>query len=320
MVTLPAALKTGRLTLQSNAVVNQITVDREGRARGVHYIDRLTHKDYEVEGRVIMLCASALESTRIMLNSTSRRWPNGIGNSSSVLGHYLMDNFIGVRTSATLPVLRSSEREVEGRPNSAFMPRWQNLDKQNRRYLRGYNVRVSSRQQLYSQAFNTAGFGPEFKKSVRKQIPYGISVWAVGERLPRFENKVELSKEVKDAWGIPALHITCTDGENEQAMVDDMASSIEEMVHLLKIEDFRMEKKITTPGLYIHEMGTCRMGNDPKKSVLNRFNQCHEVKNLFVTDGSSFPLQGQENPTLTIMALTVRACDYLVEELRRGNL
>ena len=176
MVTLPAALKTGRLTLRPNAVVSHITVDREGRARGVHFIDRITRKDQEVEGRVIMLCASALESTRIMLNSTSRRWPNGIGNSSGVLGHYLMDNFIGVRTSATLPVLLRSEREFEGRPNSAFMPRWQNLDKQNGRYLRGYNVRVSSRQQLYSQAFNTAGFGPEFKKRVRTQLPYGMSV------------------------------------------------------------------------------------------------------------------------------------------------
>ena len=267
-----------------------------------------------------MLCASALESTRIMLNSTSRLWPTGIGNSSGVLGHYLMDNFIGVRTGATLPVLRSSVREVEGRPNSAFMPRWQNLDKQNGRYLRGYNVRVSSRQQLYSQAFSTAGFGNEFKRRVRTEIPYGISVWAVGERLPRFENKVELDKAVRDAWGIPALHITFTDGENERAMADDMAASIEEMVQLLKVEDFRIEKKVTTPGLYIHEMGTCRMGSDPKKSVLNRFNQCHGVRNLFVTDGSSFPSQGQENPTLTIMALTVRACDYLVEELRRGNL
>jgi len=320
MVTLPAAMKTGRLTIRPNSVVSHITVDREGRAKGDHFIDRLTHKDYEVEGRVIMLCASALESTRIMLNSTSRSWPAGIGNSSGVLGHYLMDNFIGVRSSGILPALASSERDPEGRPNSAFMPRWQNLDKQNGRFLRGYNVRVSAGQQLYSQAFGTAGFGSEFKKKVRTEIPYGISVWAVGERLPRFENKVELNKDQKDAWGVPSLHVTFTDGENEQAIAQDMAERIEEMVTLLKVENFHLEKKITTPGLYIHEMGTCRMGNDPKKSVLNRFNQCHEVKNLFVTDGSSFPSQGQENPTLTIMALTVRACDYLAEELRRGNV
>jgi len=320
MVTLPAAMKTGRLTLRPNSIVSHITVDREGRARGVHVIDRLTHKDYEVEARVIMLCASALESTRIMLNSTSRHWPAGIGNSSGVLGHYLMDNFIGVRSSGILPALASSERGPEGRPNTAFMPRWQNLDKQNGRFLRGYNVRVSAGQQLYSQAFATPGFGSEFKKSVRAEIPYGISVWAVGERLARFENKVELNKDQKDAWSIPTLHVTFTDSENEQAIAADMAERIEEMVSLLKVENFHLEKKITTPGLYIHEMGTCRMGSDPKKSVLNRFNQCHEVKNLFVTDGSSFPSQGQENPTLTIMALTVRACDYLAEELRRGNL
>jgi len=313
-------MKTGRLTLRPNSVVSHITVDREGKAKGVHFVDRLTHKDYEVSGRVIMLCCSALESTRIMLNSTSRQWPAGIGNSSGVLGHYLMDNFIGVRSSGILPALASSERDPEGRPNSAFMPRWQNLDKQNGRFLRGYNVRVSAGQQLYSQAFGTAGFGSEFKKKVRTEIPYGISVWAVGERLPRFENKVELNKDQKDAWGVPSLHVTFTDGENEQAIAQDMAERIEEMVTLLKVENFHLEKKITTPGLYIHEMGTCRMGNDPKKSVLNRFNQCHEVKNLFVTDGSSFPSQGQENPTLTIMALTVRACDYLAEELRRGNV
>jgi choline dehydrogenase-like flavoprotein len=320
MVTLPAAMKTGRLTLRPNSVVSHITVDREGRAKGVHFIDRVTRKNFEVEGRVIMLCSSALESTRIMLNSTSRFWPNGIANSSGVLGHYLMDNFIGVRSSGTLPILMKSDREPEGRPNSAFMPRWQNLDGQNGRFLRGYNVRVSARQGLYSHAFGTRGFGPDYKRTVRTQIPYGISVWAVGERLPRFENKVELSKTVKDAWGIPALHISIEDDENTRVMADDMESTIQEMVHLLKVEDFRIEKKITTPGLYIHEMGTCRVGADPKKSVLNRFNQCHDVKNLFVTDGSSFPSQGQENPTLTIMALTVRACDYLTEQLRRGEL
>ena len=319
-VTLPAAMSTGNLTLRPNSVVSHITIDLEGQAKGVHFIDRITRQHHEVEGRVIVLCASALESTRIMLNSTSARWPHGIANSSGVLGHYLMDNFIGVRSSATLPMLLSSERAQDGRPNSSFMPRWQNLDKQDGRYLRGYNVRVGSGQSLYSHATGIAGFGSEFKKKVRTRIPTGLSVWAVGERLPRFENKVELHPELKDAWGIPALHITFTDSENERAMVEDMAASIEEMVRLLKVENFRLEKNISTPGLYIHEMGTCRMGNDPKKSVLNRFNQCHEVKNLFVTDGSSFPSQGQENPTLTIMALTVRACDYMIEELRRGNL
>jgi len=321
MVTLPAALKTGRLTLRPNAVVSHVTVDGEGRPKGIHFIDRLTHKHYEVEGRVIMLCASALESTRIMLNSTSRHWPNGMANSSGVLGHYLMDHFIGMRATGSLPILKRSEREQDGRPNYAFIPRWQNLDQQNNRYLRGYNVRISARQQqLGGHAFRIPGFGGAFKQKVRDEPPYGFSMWAVGERLPNFENKVELNRDQQDAWGIPTLHVSFANGENEFAMVKDMAANIEEMVHLQKVEDYRMEKVLTTPGLYIHEMGTCRMGVDPKKSVLNRFNQCHEAKNLFVTDGSSFPSQGQENPTLTIMALTVRACDYVVEELRRGNL
>lgn len=321
-VTLPAAARTGRFTLLSDAVVSHVTTDIEGKATGVHYISRVAKHHKEARAKVVVLAAATLESTRILLNSRSSRFPNGIGNSNGVLGHYLMDHFTVEGAGGELASLKSAKREVTGNPCGFLIPKYANTNgHKNGHFLRGYRFDGAASQQLYEQAFSLPGFGRKWRDKVRTQIPYFLSLEAQGECLPRFENFVELDSEKKDAWGIPALRIHASYGENEHAMAKAMRQDIGDMLDACGVKNADPPREdLSVFGKNIHECGTARMGTDPKKNVLNAFNQVHDVKNVFVTDGAAFVTQGCYEPTLTIMAISVRASDYLVDAYKKREL
>jgi choline dehydrogenase-like flavoprotein len=284
-------------------------------------VDAVTRNHREVFGKVLMLCAGTLESTRIMLNSTSSVYPNGIANSSGALGHYLMDHVGGGGASGSLPMLDSKHLEQDGRANGIYIPRFRNLTTKHGRFIRGYGFQGGAGQPLWEHAKGIPGFGSELKKTVREYHPWGIGLGGFGECLARLDNHVRLNKDVVDAWGIPVLHIEATFGDNELKMVRDMGETAGEMLEAAGVKDIQVSYgPRSTPGILIHEVGTARMGNDRKKSVLNKFNQAHDVNNLFVTDGACYVSSGNQNPTLTMMALTARACDYIAEEYRAGRM
>ncbi len=321
--TLPAAQRTGNYTLVPHAVVSHVILDKNtGKAKGVAYVDGLTRAHREAFGKIVVLCAGTLESTRILLNSRPLDGgDHGIANSSGVLGHYLMDHVMGAGASGAMPMLDQKFLNQDGRANGIYIPRFRNLDEQNGKFLRGYGYQGGAGQSLFGHAKGTPGFGADFKKSVREVHPWGIGVGAFAECLARYENHVRINKEVVDAWGIPALHIDMEFGDNERKLVEDAAEQGGEMLEAAGAKYVEISKgPLSTPGLAIHEVGTARMGNDPKKSVLNKFNQSHDVKNLFVTDGAAFVSIACQNPTLTMMALTARACEYAADQLRTGQL
>ena len=320
--TLPAAARTGRMTLITHAVASHVILDPgTSKARGVHYVDGLTRAHRQVFGKVVLLCAGTLESTRLLLNSRSPDGAEGLGNSSGVLGHYLMDHVKRGGATGILPMLDTKRLEPDGRAAGIYVPRFRNLKTRHERFLRGYGLQGGSGQSLWSHAHGLPGFGADFKQRVRGDHPWGVSLSGYGECLARYENHVRINKDVVDAWGIPALHVEMEWSDNEHEMVRDMAEAAEESLRAAGAEEI-VARRVTDapPGFSIHEVGTARMGSDPKKSVLNKFNQSWDVKNLFITDGACYVSNGCQNPTLTMMALTVRACDYLVEEYRAGRL
>lgn len=319
--TLPAAAKTGRLTLIPNAVVSHLLVDDRGRCRGAYYVDRVSRMHREVAGKTVVLCASTLETTRIMLNSRSSAHPAGIANSSGVLGHYLMDHIMGGGAAGTLPVLRGVADTRGNRPNGIYIARFRNLDgPQEKNFIRGYGFQGSAEESRWGHAYGTPGFGASFKKKVKEERPWTVYLGGFGESLARFENFAELDKQRVDAWGIPVLHISMAWSDNELNMIEDMKNTAEEMLTAAGAENVTSWADIAPPGLAIHEVGTARMGTDPKTSVLNRWQQAHDVPNLFVMDGACYPSSACQNPTVTLMALASRACDYLVEQKRTGNI
>jgi choline dehydrogenase-like flavoprotein len=322
---LAPASKTGRLTLRSDAVVREVVLDpRTGKARGVNFIDRRTKQDYTVLGKVVVLGASTLESTRILLNSTSRDYPHGLANSSGVLGHYLHDHTWGVSFTGLIKEFKGREiLNEDGRPQGTYIPPFRNLDKASRqsKYVRRFGYQCGSGAGIFpGHARNTPGFGTGFKSEVRALQPAFVRMSAFGEVLARRENHVRIDPELRDAWGIPSLRIDIEYGDNEQHLTSDAIECAHEMFEAAGVELVGENRKMYPPGHSIHEVGTARMGNDPKRSVLNRFNQAHDVKNLFVVDGSCFVSSGCVNPTLTILALAMRSSDYLVEQMKRGRL
>ena len=321
-VTLPAAAQTGRFTLLSDAVVSHIVMNHDGKAAGVYYIDRLTKAHREARAKIVIIAAATLESTRILLNSRSPRFPHGVGNSQGVLGHYLMDHFTVEGAGGELASLTSSQREATGNPCGYLIAKYANTDgHKNGNFLRGYRFDGAASQQLYEHAFSLPGFGSAWREKVRSEIPYYISLEAQGECLPRFDNFVELDAEKKDAWGIPVLRINASFGENEHAMAKAMRQDIGNMLDALHVKGVTPpDEGLSVFGKNIHECGTARMGTDPKTSVLNAYNRVHDVKNVFVTDGAAFVTQGCYEPTLTIMAISVRAADYIVNAAKRGEL
>ena len=307
------------MTLIPNAVVSHVTVDASsGAAKGVWYVDRITHAHREVTARVVVLCASTLESTRILLNSTSRQHPNGLGNSSGVLGRYLMDHVTGGGASGVLSMLDPKDDTRGNRPNGICIARFRNLTERHPAFIRGYGFQGGANVVKWGHAHRLDGFGPSFKQAVRDSRPWTINFGGFGEGLPRHESHCRLDDRLKDAWGIPALHIDLHTGDNERRMVRDMADTAAEMLEAVGATEIR--RNASGPGGAIHEVGTARMGNDPKTSFVNRWQQSHDVKNLFLMDGTVFPSSACQNPTITIMALAARACDYLVEELRAGRV
>jgi choline dehydrogenase-like flavoprotein len=321
-VTLPAAARTGKFTLVSDAVVSNVLIDSHGAANGVHYIDAATHRHREAHARVVILAAAALESTRILLNSRSPLFPQGIGNEEGVLGHYLMDHFTVEGAGGFMPGLRSSSREPVGRPCGFLIPNYTNIgNNRNANFVRGYRFDGDGSQELYAHAFRLTELGDDWRKKVREEIPYYFSMEAQGECLPRKDNYVALDPVKKDKWGIPALHIVASYGENEKAMARAMREDVNAILDAMKLADATPpDAGISVFGKNIHESGTARMGNDPKTSVVDRYCKVHHVPNLFVSDGAVFPTQTCYEPTLTIMALSARVGEHVAESFRRGEL
>jgi len=319
--TLPAAAATGRLTLRPNSVVAQVMYDeRTDRATGVRAVDAATMQTLEFRSRVIFLCASALESARILLNSKTARFPTGLANSSGELGRNLMDHPFGAGANGTLPGME--DRKTFGnRPNGIYVPRFRNVTDKHPQFVRGYGFQGGAARRDWRRGATTPGFGAEFKNALLNSLgPWRFGMGGWGECLPRSENSVALHPTLKDKWGIPALHIQCTWGPNELAILKDIQVTAAEILEAAGAKDIEIFNDELPPGLCIHEMGTARMGRDPKTSVLNGWNQSHDVPNLFVTDGACMASSGNQNPSITYMALTARACDYAVEQLKRRDL
>jgi len=318
--TVKDAQNSGNCTLITNAVVSHINMDNaQNKASGVTYVDRLTRQVKEIRGKSVILCAQALESTRILLNSSTREYPNGLGNSSGALGHYLMDHVVGAGASGRLADFKTLPNANEPqRPNGIYIPRFRNTPSgaKNPGFIRGYGYQGGSDAEFN---FSAEGYGASFKKSVKDGL-YGISLGAFGESLARWDNYIEIDRDLKDAWGIPALRISMTHGDNEAALMNDAAASAAEMLDAAGAKDIRVTSGVEMPGMAIHQLGTARMGHDPKKSVLNPFNQSHDVKNVFVMDGASFVSSACQNPTLTMMAITVRACANLIDRFHKNDV
>lgn len=319
--TLPAAEVTGNMTLRPNSIVHTILYDKdEQKASGVRIVDTESKETIDYYANVIFLCASALGSTSILLNSVGNSFPDGIGNRSGELGHNLMDNHFEVGASGSFDGF--DDKYYKGRrPVDVLVPRFQNLDRRTRRsnYHRGFSTYGWAGRQGTGQGA-PADFGGDFKDSLTTPGGWGMTLLAFGECLPKHENRVWLDQSDKDEWGIPKLVVDMEFGENEFEMRKEMASSSAEILEVSGFRDVRTFNGESVPGFSIHEMGTARMGNDPNNSVLNRWNQMHEVPNVFVTDGACMTSNGWGNPSLTYMALTARACDYAVSEIKKGNL
>jgi choline dehydrogenase-like flavoprotein len=321
--TVADAKKTGRCTHVPNAMVYKVLMDEDrGRAKGVLYIDRNTREPKEVFAKVVVVCAQALESARILLNSKTRQHANGVANSSGVLGHYLMDHlWVTGGARGDFPDLPTGKVSMDApdRPNGIYVIRFRNTKKgpQSKDFLRGYGFQGGGAADFNWRA---PGFGQAFKDQLKTPVTT-LGFAGFGECLPYFENYVEIDPGVVDVYGIPVLKIHMAWGENEKKMIPDMAASAVQMMEAAgakNIEPYTVLDRV--PGYGIHEMGVARMGSDPRKSVLNQFQQSHDVKNLFVMDGAGFTSGACQNPTLTIMALAVRSTDYLMGELKRGNL
>lgn len=318
--TLPAAQQTSRMTLRPNSVVHSVSFDpKSRRAIGVRVIDAGTHRSLEFQGKVIFLCASALESARILLNSTTSEFPNGLANSSGELGHNLMDHVKGGGATAIIPG-NENHVVIGRRPNGIYVPRFRNVKTNQKEFLRGYGFEGGGHREGWQRGILQTGFGTDFKRSLSQPGPWRFSFQGYGECLPSHANYVELDKEKVDAWGIPVLKIHCAWGDNERAIRKDMAATAAEMLASAGARQIQPFIDDDPPGFSIHEMGTARMGRDPKSSVLNSFNQAHDVKNLFVTDGAAMVSSSCVNPSLTYMALTARACDYAVRQIRSGEI
>lgn len=320
--TLPAAMATGNLTIRADSIVHSVIYDEEtDRATGVRIIDRNTREEIEFNGMLVFLCASALGSTQILLNSTSPRFPTGLANSSGALGHYLMDHPYSAGATGRVPNL-DDKYYFGNRPNGIYIPRFRNLDpsKQNLEFLRGYGYQGGASRAGWNRGLAMPGFGADFKHVLRTPGPWSMWLGGWGEHLPHYENYVELDANVTDAWGIPVLRIHCSWDENELKMKEDMAIQGAEMLEAAGCTNVQTFNYNTPPGYCIHEMGTARMGRDAQSSVLNANNQAHDVPNLFVTDGACMTSSACQNPSITYMALTARAADYAVNELKRRNL
>lgn len=315
--TLPAAVRTGRLTLRPNSVVQSLLYDNtKGKATGVRVVDANTKETTEYFAKIIFVNASCINTNLLLLNSTSSRFPNGFGNDSGTLGHYVMAHNYRVRSGGTYEGFQ--DKYYAGRrPTGVYLPRFRNFgnDKQTD-FLRGYALSGGGGRGRAS----AEGFGTEFKQKITEPGLWNFGFTAMGEMLPYEDNKVWLDKDKKDAWGMPLLHINVAWKANEDAMSRDAQQQMKEMLEAAGLKNVWAADNHQAPGLDIHEMGGCRMGHDPKTSMLNAWNQLHACKNVFVTDGAAMTSTACQNPSITYMALTARAANYAVNELKKRNL
>ena len=318
--TLPAAQKTGRLTIRPYSVVHSLIFDANTRrVSGIRVIDANTKASMEFKGRLVFLCASTLESARILLNSATPEFPNGLANSSGEVGHNVMDHHMGSGAAAEMPG-HADKIPFGNRPNGIYIPRFRNVKSKQKEFQRGYGYQGGGSRDGWARGLYMNGIGADFKKKLSAPGPWTMQLGGFGECLPNHDNYVEINQAKVDAWGIPTLNIHCKWSENELAMSRDMTAQAAEMLAAAGGRNIVEHHEITPPGLAIHEMGSARMGRDPKTSVLNAYNQAHDVKNLFVTDGSCMVSSSCVNPSLTYMALTARACDYAVNQMKRNEL
>lgn len=320
-VTIPAAIATGNATLRPHSVVHSIVYDEStGKASGVRVIDALTKEEHVFSADIIFVNASTLNTNLILLNSTSARFPNGLGNDSGVLGKYMLFHNYRGRVFGELDEFKDTT--VGGHhPGGCYIPRFRNVgrDKQSA-FLRGYSFSFGARREAGNLDPARAAFGDDFKRQLTELGPWSVYCTGMGEVLPREENQVRLSADQKDAWGIPLLHTDIGYTEHDDAMTADILATATEMLEAIGAKNIRQQDSKQAPGLDIHEMGGVRMGRDPKTSMLNGFNQMHAVANVFVTDGAAMASTACQNPSLTFMALTVRAVDYAVSEFKKGTL
>ena len=320
--TLPAAEATGNMTLRPDSIAAEIMFDdKTQKATGVRVIDAKTKESIEFKAKIIFCNASTVGSTSILMQSKSKRFPNGLGNDSGELGHNMMDHHFQVGASADVDGYE--DKYYKGRrPNGFYIPRFRNLPGHNdskKDFIRGYGYQGGASRKNWERGVAEMGYGQKFKEDLFKPGPWRIGMNGFGEILPYHDNKMELIDK-KDDWGLPLVKFSTTLRENEMKMREDMKSAAVEIFETAGYKNVKPFEKSYGVGLGIHEMGTARMGKDPKTSVLNKWNQLHAVKNVFVTDGSCMTSAACQNPSLTYMALTARAADYAVKELKKGNL
>jgi choline dehydrogenase-like flavoprotein len=325
--TIPWAAKTGNLTLRPDSVVHSIIYDdtqtlpggRKGRAKGVRVIDAHTKKATEYFAKIIFVNAAALNSNLILLNSTSSRFPNGLGNDNGLLGKFVaFQNYRGT-LNATMDGFLDSYYYGR-RPCAVMMPNFRNVYRQEMDFLRGYMVFFSAYRGSFNHHVEGPQMGENFKQAATDPGNWGVSMMMQGETIPKETNRVYLSKDKKDEWGIPLLSIDVGYDENDEKSLKDFLEQGAEMLDKAGCKNITTHDSKQAPGLDIHEVGGVRMGNDPKTSLLNKWNQLHECPNVFVTDGACMTSTGTQNPSITFMALTARAANYAVSELKKRNL
>jgi choline dehydrogenase-like flavoprotein len=318
--TLPAAVKTGNLTLRPNSIVASVVYDeKKGLASGVKVIDSKTKAETEYFAKIIFLNGSTVGTTQVMLNSTSNRFPNGLGNDSGQLGRNLMDHHFRIGASGEWDGFE--DKYFYGRrANGIYIPRYRNVGNDKREYTRGFGYQGGASRQGWQRGVAELGVGADFKDALSKPGKWTFGMTAFGECLPYEENQMTLNKDKKDAWGLPTVTFNAEFKENEKKMRKDMMNDAAEMLEAGGCKNVRTYDNGSWPGMAIHEMGTARMGNDPKTSVINKFNQVHGCANVFVTDGAAMTSASCVNPSLTYMALTARAADHAVKELNKFNI
>ena len=318
--TLPAAMKTGNLTLRPFSIVTEIIYDKDTKkAKGVRVLDAETNKTYDYFSKIVFVNASTLNSTWLLKNSATDIWPDGLGSSSGELGHNLMDHHFSLGASGMAEGY--DDKYYYGRrPNGIYIPRFRNLNNEKRDYIRGFGYQGGASREGWGREVAEMTIGAEFKEALCEPGNWKMGINGFGEMLPYHENMVTLDKTKKDKWGLNILSIDCEIKDNEKKMRVDMMADAKEMLEAAGLKDVKTFDSGYYPGKGIHEMGTARMGRDPKTSVLNSYNQVWDAKNVFVTDGSAMTSAACQNPSLTYMALTARACDFAVKELKKGNL
>ncbi len=318
--TFPAAMATKRLTVRPNSIVTNIVYNEAtNKASGVKVIDAATNEQLEFNAKIIFVNGSTVGSTWLLMNSTSNRFPNGFGNDSGQLGHNLMDHHF--RNGASGEPVGFDDKYYSGRrANGVYVPRYRNVNGDKRDYLRGFGYQGGASRSGWQRGIAEMGFGAGFKDSLTTPGPWSMGLGGFGETLPYFDNKMSLNKDKLDKWGLPTVNFDAEFKENEMKMRKDMTSDAAEMLEAAGMKNVKTFDGGCSPGMAIHEMGTARMGRDPKTSVLNEWNQVHSAKNVFCTDGASMTSAACVNPSLTYMALTARAADYAVSEMKKGNL